>query len=157
MKVVLYHPEIPQNTGNIGRLCVATNTPLILVKPLGFTIDSKHIRRSGLDYWKDLNITLVDSLEEVREKNPQSRLWFLSTKGKVNYSKISYQANDILVFGCESAGLGPENIEKYSESLITIPMWGPVRSLNLSSSVALVVYEAYRQLGFKEMPDLSPA
>ena len=148
MKIVLYHPEIPQNTGNIGRLCVATHTPLILVRPLGFQIDSKHIRRSGLDYWQHLDLTLVDSLEEVREKNKESRLWFLSTKGKVNYTEVSYQQKDILVFGSEGSGLGPENLEKYADALITIPMWGPVRSLNLSTSVGVVLYEAYRQILF---------
>ncbi|MBF0491579.1 MAG: tRNA (cytidine(34)-2'-O)-methyltransferase [Deltaproteobacteria bacterium] len=146
MKVVLYHPEIPQNTGNIGRLCVATQTPLILVRPLGFFIDSKQIRRSGLDYWEQLDLTLVDSLDEVREKNRESHLWFLSTHGKVNYTQANYRSNDILVFGSEGSGLGPENLEKYSENLLTVPMWGPVRSLNLATSVGVVLYEAYRQI-----------
>lgn len=148
MKVVLYHPEIPQNTGNIGRLCVATKTELYLVRPLGFFIDSKEIRRSGLDYWEHLHYTLVDSLEEVKAQNPGSRLWFLSTKGKKVYSDVRFEANDLLVFGCERTGLPPEIFQTYPGSILTIPQWGPVRSLNLATSVGIVLYEAYRQLGF---------
>jgi len=148
MKIVLYHPEIPQNTGNIGRLCVATKTPLILVRPLGFFIDSKEIRRSGLDYWENLDVTLVDSLEEVKAKYPDSRIWYLSTKGKKVYSEVKFQKEDILVFGSEGSGLPPEIFEKYSDSILTIPQWGPVRSLNLATSVGIVLYEASRQLGF---------
>jgi len=146
MKIVLYHPEIPQNTGNIGRLCVATNTPLYLVRPLGFFIDSKEIRRSGLDYWENLDFTLVDSLEEIKEQNPGSRLWYLSTKGKQIYTDVKYQKDDILVFGSEGSGLPPEIFEKYPDSILTIPMWGPVRSLNLATTVGVVLYEGYRQI-----------
>ncbi|MBL7684635.1 MAG: tRNA (cytidine(34)-2'-O)-methyltransferase, partial [Deltaproteobacteria bacterium] len=148
MKVVLYHPEIPQNTGNIGRLCVATKTPLYLVRPLGFSIDSKEIRRSGLDYWKDLQVQVVDHLEEVREQNPESKFWYLSTKGKKRYFNASFQESDILVFGSEGSGLPPDLIQQEGESVLTIPQWGPVRSLNLSTSVGIVVYEAYRQVRF---------
>jgi len=144
MKVVLYHPEIPQNTGNIGRLCVATGTPLILIRPLGFFIDSKEIRRSGLDYWENLDLTLVDSLEEVREKNPQARLWHLSKKGKKPYTEVNYQKEDILVFGSEGSGLPAQVFEQNPDSILTIPMWGPVRSLNLATSVGIVLYEGYR-------------
>jgi tRNA (cytidine/uridine-2'-O-)-methyltransferase len=146
MKVVLYHPEIPQNTGNIGRLCVATQTPLVLVRPLGFFIDSKEIRRSGLDYWENLDLTLVDSLEEVRAQSPEDRFWYLSTKGKRSYADVTYQANDVLVFGSEGSGLPSEVFERYSDSILTIPMWGPVRSLNLATSVGIVLYEGYRQI-----------
>jgi len=149
MKVVLYHPEIPQNTGNVGRLCVATGTPLILVRPLGFFIDSKEIRRSGLDYWENLDLTLVDSLEDVKEKNPQARLWYLSTKGKKSYTEVKYQKEDILVFGSEGSGLPTEIFEQHSESILTIPMWGPVRSLNLATSVGIVLYEGYRQTSLR--------
>jgi len=146
MKVVLFHPEIPQNTGNIGRLCVATNTPLYLVRPLGFFLDSKEIRRSGLDYWENLKYTVVDSLEEVQAENPKSRFWFLSTKGKKLYTDVSYQADDILVFGSEGKGLTPELYEKHQDSLLKIPTPGPVRSLNLATSVGIVLYEAVRQM-----------
>ena len=146
MKVALYHPEIPQNTGNIGRLCVATNTELILVRPLGFFLDSKALKRSGLDYWENVKVTLVDSLEEIQEQNPQSRLWYLSTKGKIPYTQAAYRSSDILVFGSEGSGLPQAIFEQNPESILTLPMWGPVRSLNLATSVGISLYEAYRQL-----------
>lgn len=146
MKIVLYQPEIPQNTGNIGRLCVATDTELILVRPLGFFIGDKEIRRSGLDYWKDLKVKEVNSLEEIYSKNPDSRFLYLSTKGKKSYTQEKFRKNDILVFGSEGSGLPPVIFEKYPEQILTIPMWGPVRSLNLATSAGVVLYEAYRQL-----------
>lgn len=146
MKIVLHKPEIPQNTGNVGRLCVATDTELYLVRPLGFRIEDKEIRRSGLDYWKDLKFKVVDSLEEIQRENPDSHFWYLSTKGKIKYTDVKYQPHDILVFGSEGSGLPDEVRDKNKDSLITIPMWGPVRSLNLSTSVGIVVYEAYRQI-----------
>ena len=149
MKIVLYHPEIPQNTGNIGRLCVATQTELYLVRPLGFFIDSKEIRRSGLDYWEHLKFQVVESLEEVKEKNPQSRFWYLSTKGQKKYTEVAYAATDILVFGSEGSGLPQEILESNSDSVLTIPMWGPVRSLNLATAVGIVLYEGYQKIGFK--------
>lgn len=146
MKVVLFRPEIPQNTGNIGRLCVATQTELYLVRPMGFFIDSKEIRRSGLDYWEHLKYKIVADLEEVKVENPNSRLWYLSTKGKTSYTDVSYRPDDILVFGSEGSGLPEEIREKNQEALLTIPQWGPVRSLNLATSVGIVLYEAYRQV-----------
>jgi len=150
MKIVLYQPEIPQNTGNIGRLCVATSTELILVKPLGFFIGDKEIRRSGLDYWKDLKVKEANSLDEIYSENPTSRFLYLSTKGKRSYTGEKFRENDILVFGSEGSGLPPEIFEKYPEHILTIPMWGLVRSLNLATSVGIVLYEAYRQLKTKE-------
>lgn len=146
MKIVLHRPEIPQNTGNIGRLCVATNTELYLVRPLGFSLEAKEIRRSGLDYWADLKVTVVDSLDEVSLKNPESRFWYLSTKGKQIYSNVSFQRDDILVFGSEGSGLPRELLNENPDKTLTIPMWGPVRSLNLSTSVGIVLYEAIRQV-----------
>lgn len=146
MKIVLYQPEIPQNTGNIGRLCVATDTELILVRPLGFFIGDKEIRRSGLDYWKDLKVKEVNSLEEIYSENPDSRFLYLSTKGKKSYTQEKFRENDILVFGSEGSGLPPVIFEKYPKQILTIPMWGPVRSLNLATSAGVVLYEAYRQL-----------
>lgn len=146
MKVVLYQPQIPQNTGNIGRLCVATDTELYLVRPLGFFIDSKEIKRSGLDYWENLRLKTVDSLQEIREENPDSRFWYLSTKGKTVYSKVQYQPEDIFVFGNEGDGLPKEILEKNPHSTLTLPMWGPVRSLNLATAVGITLYEAYRQI-----------
>ncbi len=149
MKVVLHRPEIPQNTGNIGRLCVATETELYMVRPLGFKIDSKEIRRSGLDYWPDLKYKVVDSLEEIHAENPASRFWYLSTKGSTKYTEVNFRADDILVFGSEGSGLPQEIRDQNHDRLITIPMWGPVRSLNLSTSVGVVLYEAYRQIRFQ--------
>ncbi len=146
MKVVLYQPQIPQNTGNIGRLCVATDTELYLVRPLGFFIDSKEIKRAGLDYWENLRLKTVDSLEEIRKENPNSRFWYLSTKGKTVYSKVQYESDDILVFGNEGHGLPREILEQNPYSTLTLPMWGPVRSLNLATAVGITLYEAYRQL-----------
>lgn len=146
MKVVLYHPEIPQNTGNIGRLCVATKTPLYFVRPLGFHLDSKEIERSGLDYWKDLDLKLVNRLEEILAENPNSQVWHLSTKGTRLYTEASFTDQDILVFGSEGHGLPKELIEKNRESVLKIPMWGPTRSLNLATAVGIVLYEAHRQL-----------
>ncbi|MDP2600399.1 MAG: tRNA (cytidine(34)-2'-O)-methyltransferase [Deltaproteobacteria bacterium] len=147
MKVVLVQPEIPQNTGNIGRLCVATNTPLYLVKPLGFFLSSKQIKRSGLDYWKDLDVKLADSLEEIVDENPKSRLWYVSTKGQKEYWKVKFKKNDILVFGSESKGLPKELLETNKNQTLKIPMWGPVRSLNLATATGIVLYEAYRTVG----------
>lgn len=146
MKIILYRPEIPQNTGNVGRLCVATDTELYLVKPLGFFIDSKEIRRSGLDYWENLKFSIVEDLEEVRTKNPKARFLYLSTKGKISYAKFSFQESDVLVFGSEGSGLPEEVLKNHPDSVLTIPMWGPVRSLNLATAVGIVLYEAYRQV-----------
>src|SRR4029453_7424529 len=148
MKIVLYQPEIPQNTGNIGRLCVATRTPLVLVRPLVFFIDSKEIRGAGLDYWQDLDLTQVDSLGEVQAGHPSSRLWYFSKKGKRPYTEVEYREDDLLVFGSERSGLPPEIFEKHEDSVLTVPMWGPVRSLNLATTAGIVLYEAYRQLKF---------
>lgn len=146
MKVVLFHPEIPQNTGNIGRLCVATDTELFLIRPLGFFIDSKEIRRSGLDYWEHLKVKVLDSFDEAVAENPDSKIWYLSTKGKKKYTEAVYGKDDILVFGPEGSGLPREMLEKDWDSVLTIPMWGPVRSLNLATAVGIVLYEAYRDL-----------
>jgi len=146
MIVVLYQPEIPQNTGNIGRLCVATQTPLYLVRPLGFQIDAKEIRRSGLDYWEHLDYRLFDSLDDIAAEYPHARCWYLSTKGQRSYTEIEYQNSDILVFGSEGSGLTPEIYATKQDQLIHIPQWGPVRSLNLATAVGIVLYEAYRQI-----------
>lgn len=146
MKIVLYQPEIPQNTGNVGRLCVATNTFLYLVRPLGFFLNSREIRRSGLDYWEHLQYKEVDALENVREENPKSHLWFFSKKSVRSYTQVSYQTDDILVFGSETNGLHDALLKKESDSVITIPMWGATRSLNLATAVGIGMYEAYRQI-----------
>lgn len=146
MIVVLYQPEIPQNTGNIGRLCVATNTKLYLVRPLGFFLDSKEIERSGLDYWEHLDYSLIDNLDDIKKEHPTSRVWYLSTKGKRPYTDVAYKENDILVFGNEGHGLPERILKENQDNVLTIPMWGPTRSLNLATTVGIVLFEAYRQI-----------
>jgi tRNA (cytidine/uridine-2'-O-)-methyltransferase len=126
---------------------VATGTPLYLVRPLGFFIDSKEIRRSGLDYWEHLQYKVVAGLDDVRAENPGSRFWYLSTKGRIAYSDAVYRSGDVLVFGSEGSGLPSAVLEANPDSVLTIPQWGPVRSLNLATAVGIVLYEAYRQIG----------
>ena len=147
VKIVLYQPEIPQNTGNVGRLCVATETFLYLVKPLGFFLNSREVRRAGLDYWRHLQHEEVDDFETVQKENPQARFWFFSKKATRLYTEITYQKNDILVFGSETNGLPESLLTANSDKIITIPMWGPTRSLNLATAVGIGMYEAYRQIG----------
>lgn len=148
--VVLYQPEIPPNTGNIARTCALTGTPLHLIRPLGFSIDDKSLKRAGLDYWHLLDLNVHDSLGAFFDKYPDGSFYFFTTHANRYYTEISYEKDCFLVFGKETAGL-PDSVHKdYSERLIKIPMLDKpgVRSLNLSNSVAIAVYEAYRQLGF---------
>lgn len=150
MNIVLVEPEIPQNTGAAGRLALATGSTLHLVKPLGFSIDDKTVRRSGLDYWKDVDLVVWESLEEFRTANSDSTLWLLSTKAKQGIWEVSFGENDFLVFGRESKGLPETWIVGAPESAIKIPMKeGSTRSLNLATSIAIVLYEAQRQLSLK--------
>ncbi len=144
--IVLFEPEIPPNTGNIARLCLATGCRLILKQPLGFSISDRAVRRAGLDYWKHVKLTLIDSLEELDSLLPDSRRFYLSTKASQSYWTPSFQQGDTFIFGPESKGL-PESMIFNNDLAITIPMTkGPVRSLNLSTSVGIVVYEAFRQV-----------
>lgn len=147
LNIVLINPEIPFNTGNIGRSCVATGTRLHLVGKLGFKIASKEIRRSGLDYWPNLDYKRYETWEEFLEANKPAReqLFFLSTKGKTAYWDATYTDGCYLCFGAESCGLPKAFYEIYKDRLFTIPMTGPVRSLNLSSSAAITLFEALRQ------------
>jgi tRNA (cytidine/uridine-2'-O-)-methyltransferase len=144
--VVLVYPDIPYNTGNIGRICVGLNANLHLVKPLGFKLDDRYLKRAGLDYWKYVNLKIYDSYEEFAEKKIQQRKFFASTKGKINYYDLNYKRGDFFVFGSETAGLPDEIIQNNIDNCITIPMPGQVRSLNLSNAVSVVIYEAYRQV-----------
>lgn len=148
MNIVLVEPEIPANTGNISRMCAVTKTALHLVRPLGFSVDDKHLKRAGLDYWKYLDLYYYDSLWEVYEKYPQGRFFYASTKAKNAYHQVSYQGEDFLVFGKETAGLPLEVIENNPDTCIRIPMDPEVRSHNLANSVAIILYEALRQLDF---------
>lgn len=148
MHVVLFQPQIPPNTGSIARLCAATNTPLHLIAPLGFKIDDKHLKRAGLDYWPYVDIRLHSSWANFLTKNEGRRLFFFSKRGVQSYTKASYEEEDSLVFGPETQGLPQELLDTHQERIYRIPMMGQgVRSLNLANAVAIVLYEALRQLG----------
>jgi len=151
MNIVLVEPEIPYNTGNIGRTCLLTNTKLFLIKPLGFSLDDKNLKRAGLDYWKDVDCEIFDTLENLMLKFSDQNFYFATTKTDQKYSDIKYKNNDFLVFGKESKGIDKNILSKYKNSCITIPMIKIGRSLNLSNSVAIILYEALRQLGFGEL------
>jgi tRNA (cytidine/uridine-2'-O-)-methyltransferase len=143
--IVLIEPEIPPNTGNIGRLCLATGSALHLVKPLGFSIDDRTLLRAGLDYWKEVDVRLWDSFEDLRRaQQPDVRLFFLTTKSDRAYYDVCFQRGDFLVFGRETKGLPEALLAAHAEQLLTIPMQG-TRSLNLSTAVAIVLFEAMRQ------------
>ena len=149
--IVLVEPEIPQNTGNIARTCAVTGAQLHLVRPLGFSVEDKQLKRAGLDYWHELDILYHDSFAEVEAAYPGARFFLLSTHAKRSYADARYRDGDFLVFGKETAGLGPALLKRRSEDAFRIPMREGLRSLNLSNSVALVLYEALRQNGFPQM------
>ncbi len=151
LNIVLFEPEIPANTGNIGRTCVATGTRLHLIEPLGFQLNEKAIRRSGMDYWKDLDVTTYVNYEEFLEKNPGAKIYMATTKGKHVYSDVAYEPDCYIMFGKESAGIPEEILIQHPEDCVRIPMIGETRSLNLSNSVAIVLYEALRQNQFDHM------
>ncbi len=152
LNIVMFQPEIPQNTGNIARTCVLTNSKLHLIKPLGFSLDEKHLKRAGLDYWPLLDLTIYDSYEELRNKYKNSTFYFATTKGKGYYDEAKFKQGDFIVFGRESSGLPDEIRDSDPERCIRIPMIKTsLRSLNVSNTVALVAYEAIRQMGFPNM------
>lgn len=151
LNIVLYEPEIPANTGNIGRSCVATNTRLHLIEPLGFSLEEKQLKRAGMDYWKDLDVTTYVNWEDFCEKNPDAKLYFATTKARHVYSDVNYEADCYIVFGKESAGIPEEILKDHPDTCVRIPMVGETRSLNLSNSVAIVLYEALRQNHFSNM------
>lgn len=142
----MIHPDIPGNTGNIGRLCVGLDVELHLVRPLGFILDDKRIRRSGLDYWTALKLTLHEDLDSFFRAMARFRMLYFSTKAIHDYTSIRFKPGDVLVFGAESTGLPLPLLSKAGEHLYRLPMPGKVRSLNVASCVAVVAYEAYRQL-----------
>lgn len=148
MNIVLLEPEIPANTGNIGRTCVLTCSKLHLIKPLGFSLDEKSIRRSGLDYWPELNYEVYESYEDFLAKNIGANIYFATTKTNRKYCDVKYGANDFIMFGKESKGIPAEILERNSEKTITIPMVPNGRSLNLSNAAAIILYEALRQNNF---------
>ena len=145
INVALYEPEIPQNTGNIARLCACCGADLYLIGKLGFALTDKYTKRAGLDYWDSVNIQKVNTIEELQEKFPNSNFYYLTTKSKKLYTDVEYKEGDFVVFGPESRGLPQEYVTK--DSAVTIPMKENQRSLNLSNSVAITVYEVIRQIG----------
>lgn len=147
-RVVLVEPEIPQNTGNIARTCVCTGVPLILTRPMGFEITEAKVRRAGLDYWPDLDLTILDSLCDVYGKFPDSDFWYFSSKGKKLYTEASYAESAVLVFGRETKGLPADLIERNASHCVRIPMVPEQRCLNLSNAVCTALYEAFRQHDF---------
>ncbi len=151
MHIVLYQPEIPQNTGNIARTCAATGCVLHLIKPLGFSLEDKYLKRAGLDYWNMMQYYVHENMEELQNMYPNARMYFLSKKGALGYTDIHYTPEDFLVFGCESKGLPETLLEKVYDRCLRVPMIPGARSLNLSNTVAVVAYEALRQNSFPGM------
>jgi len=146
--IVLIEPEIPPNTGNIGRLCAATGTVLHLVGKLGFSLDDKHMKRAGLDYWPEVNLQRWDSLEELQNNFPDGRFWYMSKKAEKNYTQVEFAAGDFLVFGKETKGLPEELLDRAGERALRIPIFSAtVRSLNLANSASIILYESLRQTG----------
>ncbi|MDQ7092566.1 tRNA (cytidine(34)-2'-O)-methyltransferase [Desulfosporosinus sp. PR] len=151
LNIVLVEPEIPPNTGNVARLCAATGAALHLVKPLGFSIDDKQLKRAGLDYWHLLDIFYYENFSDFEEKNPNGTRYLATTKGGRWHSDIVYEPGGYLIFGKETKGLAPEILARYPDKTVRLPMRAEARSLNLSNSVAVVVYEALRQWGFPSL------
>ena len=151
LNIVLHEPEIPANTGNIGRTCMATGTRLHLIEPLGFSLSEKHLKRAGMDYWKDLDVTTYENWEDFCKRNPGAKIYYATTKGRHVYSDVQYEPDCYIMFGKESAGIPEEILKENPDTCVRIPMIGETRSLNLSNSVAIVLYEALRQNQFDHM------
>lgn len=151
INIVLHEPEIPANTGNIGRSCVAAGARLHLIEPLGFQVTEKEVKRAGLDYWDKLDLTCYKSYEDFMEKNPGAKVYMATTKAKHVYSDVHYEPDCFIMFGKESAGIPEEILVKHPDTCVRIPMVGDIRSLNLSNAAAIVLYEALRQNNFSCM------
>lgn len=151
LNIVMVEPEIPQNTGNVARTCAATGARLHLVRPLGFEINDKHLKRAGLDYWHFLDITYYDNLEDFFEKTKGGKYFYFSTKGTHRHSDVEYPDNSYLLFGKETKGLPEELLLKHQDDTLRIPMIDEARSLNLSNSVAIATYEVLRQWDYPEL------
>lgn len=151
MHIILHQPEIPANTGNIGRTCVASGTDLHLIEPLGFRLTEKEIKRAGMDYWEHLHVTRYMNFDEFRTLHPGVRIWMATTKARQVYSDVSFAPDDYIMFGKESAGIPEEILLDYEQTCIRIPMEPKIRSLNLSNSVSIILYEALRQQNFSYM------
>lgn len=153
MHIVLFQPQIPQNTGNIVRTCAVTGSQLTLVRPLGFSVTDRWLKRAGLDYWEGVNVTFCDDLEAMLSNTAQN-FYFFSSKATCRYTDITYSSNDLLIFGSETTGLPPHFQERWPDRFATIPMVPDMRCLNLATSVGIVTYEAWRQLEFA-LPNLN--
>ena len=151
LNIVLHEPEMPANTGNIGRTCVSAGARLHLIEPLGFQINEKQLKRAGLDYWDKLDVTIYDDFNDFLEKNPGAKIYMATTKSKQKYTDVNYEEDAYIMFGKESAGIPEEILMEHKENCIRIPMINDIRSLNLSNSVAIVLYEALRQHQFDHM------
>ena len=151
LNIVLHEPEIPANTGNIGRTCVAAGARLHLIEPLGFRLDEKSLKRAGMDYWKDLDVTTHIDYRDFLEKNPGAKIYMATTKAPRVYTDVRYEPDCYIMFGKESAGIPEEILVEHQDTCVRIPMMGQIRSLNLGNSVAIVLYEALRQNGFAEL------
>lgn len=147
MKVVLFQPQIPQNTGNIVRTCSVTGSSLLLVRPLGFSVTNRWLKRAGLDYWEGVDVGFIDNLEQFLE-GAQSNFYFFSSKAKTRYSEFPYKKDDLLIFGSETFGLPETFVSRWPDKFATIPMVSEARCLNLATSVGIVLYEALRQQNF---------
>lgn len=151
LNIILFEPEIPANTGNIGRTCVATKTRLHLIEPLGFRLNDKTLKRAGMDYWQHLDVTRYDDWKDFMEQNPQAKIYYATTKAAKVYTEVNYEPDCFLMFGKESGGIPEEILVEHPEECVRIPMIGETRSLNLSNAVAIVLYEALRQNHFDQM------
>lgn len=154
MNIVLLEPEIPANTGNIGRTCVATGTRLHLIEPLGFSINEKQLKRAGMDYWDKLDVSTYINYEDFLSKNPDARIFYATTKARKTHADVHFTDGDYIMFGKESAGIPEEILVQHPENCIRIPMLDDIRSLNLSNSAAIVLYEALRQTDFNGLNEV---
>jgi tRNA (cytidine/uridine-2'-O-)-methyltransferase len=153
INIVLHEPEIPSNTGNIGRTCVAAGASLHLIYPLGFILTEKNLKRAGMDYWEKLDVHKYVDYEDFIEKNPNSRIWYATTKAEKTYADADFRDGDYIMFGKESAGIPEEILVDNRDRCIRIPMGHDIRSLNLANSVAIILYEAMRQMGFENLEE----
>lgn len=149
MNIVLLEPEIPSNTGNIARTCVCTGSRLHLIRPLGFSLSEKQLKRAGMDYWDLLDVSVYDDLADFLQKAEPGKIWYATTKGKQTYADVAYGPDDYIMFGKESAGIPEEILKEHKTDCVRIPMGPSLRSLNLANSVAIILFEALRQQGFE--------
>lgn len=151
INIVLHEPGIAQNTGNIGRTCAATESPLHLIRPYGFRLGERELKRAGMDYWEKVQLSEYVDYEEFLEKHPEAKVYYATTKAEQAYTDVRYEPDCFIMFGNESRGIPEEILIKHPKNCVRIPMWGDIRSLNLANSVAIILYEALRQNGFPEM------